>query len=1023
MSYTFEKSDINIEQRNGVTDYSNAADLGHHLLGDITGGVSSTNLEIPKASIKELLSSAPKTQDLSAPLPDSLIARAGIFGEAAVSSLPKGILQSLTGVDHVQLPYSEKIFGHKTSIPVPTILENAAVGAAIGFAAKTILPETGFLGKVGSAVLGGVFMAPLANTGIKIVNDTRLANSVNQLQFAGSELGTSVGSFAASLPVGVGAYNFGAGMAGKLMASKPMLPLADAKVQFYNKMNNSLASGIDASAEALKNALGVNATSDPLKIPDKSNILLHSLNQASAAERAPNAELSDPIKIPDKPATTSDPISGKPSGGINEFETSDKTRTTIDALLPSKPINSFRGAKPSDSFIGAKPGDSFLSSRPGDPLLSSKPGDPFLSPKPGDAFKIPDKPTINFDPITGKPSSFAKPVEIRNFDATSETPVDRSIRLVNAATSDQSPLSFRRGHDALFSGGIPIAEDTRGAMENVTIQGMHPARRQQAVLSTLAYTYPDAKALYGMEDLETFQRAQGEMVRALTPDQVNNAMSMYQISGQQDLNSPMGRQFMGAAAKLAETSSNDFATAYKSLIAVAPQVAKRIYNNTGLFLASNQELGQMQSLSDLAARIVPEPGQSIAGTMDRILYTSSKQLSWMATHNIPLKTVADAEVAPEVVQAISSITKGVPGGLESVQGSRALDAVARNLSTPFAPHTAPAIEAMYTYAKNGGDPAQLDLARIAIATRAYNEVGAGGVTPHTIEVALNQGYAEHPGSIIPWDNVQKTALNFENGQFKDYKMSTLMRQLADHNIPVSRNNLQMAVETIASNNGAFDPDLVRAVIRVGTELSNAPADAPIILENFARAEASRLGINTAKMNLSQVLNALKSADPMLTATNVAQNTIQLTRAGAGFNINQLADPLTVDLLVNGGGTHEYAPQAINVVTKVVGSGEAMNHPEYVHVIEEYLDNGGKMNDVTLSTLNTAVHLSEMRGKALSQTGPLADAAWNNVRINPEALRLIQRDPSYSVSNTQNPISDALADTILRAAANGPRPRK
>lgn len=585
-----------------------------------------------------------------------------------------------------------------------------------------------------------------------------------------------------------------------------------------------------------------------------------------------------------------------------------------------------------------------------------------------------------------------------------------AVHLITNPESSESPWNRNIGPatEALVAGGIPIGADTRGAMQNMAIQGLHPARRKQAVFAALSYTYQAAKGMYGNEHPAVFALAHGEMARALSADEVNNALVMYQVSGQEDLNTTMAPQFMSSTAGLAAGTGKDFATAYTCMTTAAPYAARRLG-----YLPANVDVGGLHSYSDLAAVIVPQQGQSVAGAMEVVLQAASSGLSAMERHRVPMTVVTNPDMAPPVMDFLSNYAVG---GLSTVAGAKALSVVAKNLGTIGAPHSTHTLEAMYSYAENGGQLDTLDQARIILATRAYSERGSGGVKPHVIEVAMNQGYAMSESS-IPWNDLEKHALPFQTGQVTDYRLAGVVGQMVNNHIPVNRQNIQLAVESIASNNGQMDAEHVRAVIRV-KEAVRSSTSSPMVLETFARVQAAAHGINHDNMVLGDVLRRLEEeGGSKYSAGNLAQNIVQISRQGGGFSDHQLQDPVTVQMLVEQGNSHAYAPQAINVVTRLVGSSEAYNKPQYVEVVQEFLDNDGRMKDMDMASLNAAVSLAEARAH---QGGSSPD--WDNVKISPNILKMIQRDPGYSANGASSrQLSDDLIAKILRSANRAPGP--
>lgn len=580
-----------------------------------------------------------------------------------------------------------------------------------------------------------------------------------------------------------------------------------------------------------------------------------------------------------------------------------------------------------------------------------------------------------------------------------------AVHLITNPDSSESPWNRNVGPatDSLVSSGIPIDKDTRGAMQNPAIQSMHPARRKQAVFAALSYTYQQAREHYGDPNSSEFKLAHGEMARALPSDDLNNALTMYQISGQEDLNSSMAPTFICQTAGLAAATQKDFATAYTCMATAAPHAARRLG-----YIAANHDISGINSYSDLAAVIRPREGESNAGAMQVILESTGSTLASMESHRIPMATVTNPAASGEMFNFLAS---HAADGLSSVASSRAYNIVAKNLGTMGAPHSARSMEAMYSYAQNGGSLEALDQAHIVIATRAYEDRGAAGVRPHVIEVALNQGYAMSD-SQIPWADLERTAMHYQTGQVTDYRLSGVVGQMVNNKIPVNRQNIQLAVETIAANGGHMDADHVNAVIRV-TEAVRSSASSPIVLDTFARVEANRNGINTDHMQMGEVLRQLENLpNQSHSAGSISQQIVQLSRQGGGFSDHQLQDPLTVELLLDHGNSHPYAPQAINVVTRLLGSTEAYKNPGYINIVEEYLDNDGKMREMDLSNLHAAAALAEARAAA-THSGSSAD--WNNVKISPSILKMMQRDPGYSAGSASHQLNDALVERILRAA--------
>lgn len=584
-----------------------------------------------------------------------------------------------------------------------------------------------------------------------------------------------------------------------------------------------------------------------------------------------------------------------------------------------------------------------------------------------------------------------------------------ACHLISNPDSSESPWNRNIGPatDRCVASGVPIGADTRGAFQNMAIQAMHPSRQKQGVFAALSYTYQAAKAAYGNEHPAVFALAHGEMARALSADEVNNALTMYQISGQSDLNSTMAPQFMAASAGLAGETGKDFASAYTCMATAAPYAARRLG-----YVGAAQNLSNVHTLTDLSAVIVPAAGESRAGAMQVIMEAAGSTLATMESHKIPMTIVTNPDVAGPVFDFLGHHAQG---GFGSPQGNRALNVVSKNLSTVGAPRTVDTLEAMYSYEDNGGNIGTIDQAHIILATKAYQQAGPGSVKPHVIEVAMNQGYGMSDGN-IPWAEIEKQAVPYATGQVTDYRLAPVVGQMVNHGIPVTRENLQISIESIASNGGQMNPEQVRAVMRVG-EAVRQRSSSGSVLEVFARAQASRNDIDHHNMALGEVLRQLSNVQvggQNLSAGNIAAQIVQLQRQSGGMSDYQMQDPLTVEMLIEQGSSHPYAPQAINVVTRLVGSTEASQNPQYINVVEEYLDNNGRMRDMDAGSFNAALAIAEARSTAMSSGAP--NPAWNQVKISPDILKMVQRDPGYSIADQK--ISDSLIDRILQKVGGG-----
>ena len=518
-----------------------------------------------------------------------------------------------------------------------------------------------------------------------------------------------------------------------------------------------------------------------------------------------------------------------------------------------------------------------------------------------------------------------------------------AVHLITNPDSSESPWNRNIGPatDALVSSGIPIGADTRGAMQNMSIQGMHPARRKQAVFAALSYTYQRAKEMYGNEHPSVFALGHGEMARSLSAAEVEQSLVMYQTTGQADLNSTMAPQLMAGTAAVASAAQVDYGTAYSSLIARMPETARRMN-----FIPSNANISGISTYSDLAAVIVPAAGQSHAQAMQVIMEETGGILSQAQTARVPMAQLS----TPAMADVYGFLANYGAAGLSSVAGQRALNIVAKTCNTVGVDRSASTLEALVSYERNGGSVGSMDQARIILAEKAYSHGGSGSVAPQVIEVAAQQGYAIN--DTVPWGDIEK----------------------------IAKGTLQ--VQQVVKN----------------------PNSAAIVFDNIARAEAASHGIDTSSMTVVEVVDALESRGS--SSGTVVQKAIALSRQGGNFSDTQWTDSKAVEMLVRDGGSHPYSPQAINVVTRIMGGGGAS--PQHIRVVEEYLDNDGRSKDINLGNLEVATAIDQLRSSHAS------DPDWGHVKISPAIIKMVQRDPSYSAKNPNNFSAD-LIDRIVKSA--------
>jgi hypothetical protein len=143
-------------------------------------------------------------------LPDSFADRARIVMQEAGKAVLPAVKDAWLGFDDLHIPMSKTLTGKDLSLPVPKIVESTAFGVAVGYAAEKIIQSTGIPGKVGAAVVAGVFAIPVAAAGYDIYRNVNGARTLPELRQAGRQLGTTAGTLAANLPVGYASYEAGA---------------------------------------------------------------------------------------------------------------------------------------------------------------------------------------------------------------------------------------------------------------------------------------------------------------------------------------------------------------------------------------------------------------------------------------------------------------------------------------------------------------------------------------------------------------------------------------------------------------------------------------------------------------------------------------------------------------------------------------------------------------------------------------------------------------------------------------------
>jgi kumamolisin len=131
--------------------------------------------------------------------------------------------------------------------------ENVATSAALGFGLKMIMPESGSVGTIASAVIGGYFMAKQAAPIYHAYETAWDAKTMGDIYNAGHQLGDVGGSLAVNLPLSIAGYKLGAYGGTRLMASESMDGFAEWKAGKYASLDRGLAN----LTNSIKGATGI----------------------------------------------------------------------------------------------------------------------------------------------------------------------------------------------------------------------------------------------------------------------------------------------------------------------------------------------------------------------------------------------------------------------------------------------------------------------------------------------------------------------------------------------------------------------------------------------------------------------------------------------------------------------------------------------------------------------------------------------------------------------------------------------
>lgn len=283
------------------------------------------------------------------------------------------------------------------------------------------------------------------------------------------------------------------------------------------------------------------------------------------------------------------------------------------------------------------------------------------------------------------------------------------------------------------------------------------------------------------------------------------------------------------------------------------------------------------------------------------------------------------------------------------------------------------------------------LGAVGAAALAYNSIRRGnwsyfaGSTGNKIE-GIAVGSTLKPGTSFGIE--EQYALLKNNASVHDPIFQPLVKELKGSALPITPNSLQTALESMIANQGKLDKRYVGSVLWLQKGIIDR-SQAPAILNNFARTEASMRGIDTTAMTSSQLFAALDAASAgNVTAFKLADRISNYAKIGFGFSDQQLNDPRLARMLLEKGYNTEM-PLAINISTRIRGVEDTFNKQASLNNLVEYLGNGGRMQRVSKNDLNIMDLLASARS-AGAQTSEAA--AWKQVKITPTTVSIIRDYP-------------------------------
>jgi hypothetical protein len=320
------------------------------------------------------------------------------------------------------------------------------------------------------------------------------------------------------------------------------------------------------------------------------------------------------------------------------------------------------------------------------------------------------------------------------------------------------------------------------------------------------------------------------------------------------------------------------------------------------------------------------------------------------------------------------------------------------------PSTAGTLQAVFENVSQGGALERMDSVHIRAITNLHSAGGSRAVAPHVVEYAIATNNTDpSPGDI---NNLIRQAEPYRTGQVTDLRAAVHVGRLSDIGVAPTRQTINFAIENAAMHGGdRIDAGEMRAIIRIGEGCRN-PQAAPKVFEMFARDLAGDSGIaNADSLPMNMLMNELAHQVPNY-ASRIEHTAVNVQRAGR-FSDSQMGDRGVVNLAVeavNQSGTSGYTLPAINVAARLIGAEHVHSiNDTPIQVIEEYLDNGGNMDRMTLGDLNAGMAVYEARQVAIQEAMGANNvqgvAQCEMVRLSPKNLGVVQQSQAFSARGT------------------------